>query len=65
MDLFGILLNYGLAGIVIYLFFILISQKIEKLSNHISELSSKLDVLNTKFDVLIDLIRNRESEKKN
>jgi len=57
MDLLSILINYGLAGIVIWLFYSLIrnelrhlSYKIEKLSYRIEHLKDTLEILITKID---------------
>lgn len=41
-QLIGILLNYGIAGVVIYMFYTLITTRLEKLSDNIAKLTEEI-----------------------
>jgi len=58
-----ILLNYGIAGVVIYLFFTLITQKLSNLERHIDNLSDKIDRLTEAVVALREMIRDRFKSK--
>lgn len=45
MEELTILINYGIAGVVIYMFYTLISQKLSSLENHISDLTKEISKL--------------------
>jgi hypothetical protein len=44
-EILTVLINYGLAGVVIYLFYTLISQKLHNLEAHIKELTAEISKL--------------------
>lgn len=41
-DILVILINYGIAGVAIYMFYTLLSQRLEKLSNNIDRLTEEI-----------------------
>lgn len=45
MEELTILINYGIAGVVIYMFYTLISQRLSSLENHITELTKEISRL--------------------
>lgn len=45
MDELTVLINYGIAGVVIWMFYTLISQRLSSLENHISELTKEISNL--------------------
>lgn len=45
MDLTTFLLNYGLAGVVIYIFYTLITNDLKELKNEIKELRKTIEIL--------------------
>lgn len=53
-----ILVNYGLAGIVVYMFYKLLNKNITYLTRKIDELTKTITELNTKLTILIDNMKN-------
>lgn len=45
----AVLINYGIAGVVIYMFYTLISHKLEKLNDSINRLTS--EIINLRNDI--------------
>jgi prefoldin subunit 5 len=48
--------NYGLAGIVIYIFYMLFKNELKELKQSIGKLSDEIDQLNQRIERLIVLI---------
>jgi hypothetical protein len=55
-QLITILVNYGLAGIVIYIFYMLFKNELKELRQSIEKLNDKIDQLNQRIERLITLI---------
>jgi hypothetical protein len=55
-QLITILVNYGLAGIVIYIFYMLFKNELSELKQSIEKLNDKIDQLNQRIERLIILI---------
>jgi hypothetical protein len=51
-----ILVNYGLAGMVIYIFYMLFKNELRDLKEAIEKLNDRIDQLNQKIERLITLI---------
>jgi len=56
-DLTTILVNYGLAGVVIYLFYTLVSQKLHNLEVHIKELTAEISKLREEISMLREQLK--------
>ena len=55
-QLVTILVNYGLAGIVIYIFYMLFKNELSELRQSIEKLNDRIDQLSQKIERLIALI---------
>jgi hypothetical protein len=55
-QLVTILVNYGLAGIVIYIFYMLFKNELSELKQSIEKLNDRIDQLSQKIERLIILI---------
>lgn len=61
MDVLSVLINYGIAGVVIYLFYTLVSDKLSRLENHITELTREIQNLRVEIEKLRATIRGNPS----
>ena len=55
-QLVTIIVNYGLAGIVIYIFFVLFRNELHDLREAIEELNKRIDELSNRIERLIAII---------
>jgi hypothetical protein len=55
-QLVTIIVNYGLAGIVIYIFYMLFKNELAELRQSIEKLNDRIDQLSQKIERLITLI---------
>ena len=58
------LINYGIAGIVIYLFYVLVSNHLKELSKSINDLKVEIKMLREHIDTLIQILKNNKNKKK-
>jgi hypothetical protein len=59
-QLITILVNYGLAGVVIYIFYTLFKNELSELKQSIEKLNAKIEQLNQRIERLIMLIERGE-----
>jgi len=57
-----ILVNYGLAGVVIYIFYMLFRNELHELKETIEKLSEKVDELSNKIEKLTALIEKGDKK---
>jgi uncharacterized membrane protein YciS (DUF1049 family) len=61
-QLLTILINYGLAGIVIYMFYVLLRNELSELRQSIERLTEKVNELSNRIEKLITLIERGEKK---
>jgi predicted PurR-regulated permease PerM len=61
-QLVTIIVNYGLAGIVIYIFYMLFKNELTELRQSIEKLNDRIDQLSRKIERLVTLIERGEKK---
>jgi predicted PurR-regulated permease PerM len=61
-QLVTIIVNYGLAGVVIYIFYMLFRNELSELRQSIEKLNDRIDQLSQKIERLIAIIERGEKK---
>lgn len=63
-ELLTVFMNYGMAGLILFVFYKLVSNELSQLRNAIEKLDDKIDNLSRKIERLIVILEERQGDSK-